>query len=171
LAKLANPGPRQQSKRDEITGACFMTVEYRRILLDGYPIVTTHEGDHLATRDGRSIRVDEAVHLRPCNLSKIICIHLSYRSCVDEYITGLPAAPTYFHKPISGLNSHKGNIIRPERCKWLNYEGEIAIVISKTCPNISAAEAGDYKNKWIRTYVNGELKQDDNTDNMEWDML
>jgi 5-oxopent-3-ene-1,2,5-tricarboxylate decarboxylase/2-hydroxyhepta-2,4-diene-1,7-dioate isomerase len=28
----------------------------------------------------------------------------------------------------------------------------------------------DFRNKYIRTYVNGELKQDDNTKNMEWDM-
>ena len=28
----------------------------------------------------------------------------------------------------------------------------------------------DFKNKMIRTYVNGVLKQEDNTDNMEWNM-
>ena len=28
----------------------------------------------------------------------------------------------------------------------------------------------DFRNKMIRTYVNGELKQEDNTDNMEWNM-
>jgi 5-oxopent-3-ene-1,2,5-tricarboxylate decarboxylase/2-hydroxyhepta-2,4-diene-1,7-dioate isomerase len=34
--------------------------------------------------------------------------------------------------------------VRPERCKWLNYEGEIAIVVGRTARNISPAEAGDY---------------------------
>ena len=33
--------------------------------------------------------------------------------------------------------------MRPEGCQWLNYEGEIAIVIGKTCRNVSPAEAGD----------------------------
>ena len=42
------------------------------------------------------------------------------------------------------LNSHKGNIVRPERCKYLNYEGEIAIIIGRHCRNISPEEAGDY---------------------------
>jgi 5-oxopent-3-ene-1,2,5-tricarboxylate decarboxylase/2-hydroxyhepta-2,4-diene-1,7-dioate isomerase len=28
----------------------------------------------------------------------------------------------------------------------------------------------DFRDKWIRTYVNGELKQSDTTANMEWDM-
>ena len=121
-----------------------MTTEYRRILLDGTPILTTREGDRLVTRDGRSVGVDQAVHLPPCNPSKIICVHLNYHSRVNEFITKLPAAPTYFHKPISALNIHKGHIVRPERCKYLNYEGEIALIIGKTCRNISPEEAGDY---------------------------
>ncbi|HZU65271.1 MAG TPA: fumarylacetoacetate hydrolase family protein [Novosphingobium sp.] len=192
-----------------------MTTEYRRILLDGYPILTTREGDRLVTKDGRSIAIDEAIHLPPVNPQKVICVHLNYHSRVNEFMTRLPAAPTYFHKPISALNSHKGHVVRPERCQFLNYEGEIAIVIGKTCRNVSPEEAGDYilgyavandyglhdfrdtdsgsmlrvkgsdtlcpigpglvtgwdfRNKAIRTYVNGELKQDGNTADMEWDM-
>jgi 5-oxopent-3-ene-1,2,5-tricarboxylate decarboxylase/2-hydroxyhepta-2,4-diene-1,7-dioate isomerase len=192
-----------------------MTTEYRRILLDGYPILTTRHGDELVTKDGRSIGVDEAVHLAPCNPSKIICVHLNYESRVKEFITKLPPAPTYFHKPITALNTHKGAVVRPERCKYLNYEGEIAIVIGRTCRNISPNEAADYilgysvandyglhdfrdtdsgsmlrvkgsdtlcpigpglvtgwdfRGKQIRTIVNGEVKQDGNTSEMEWDM-
>jgi 5-oxopent-3-ene-1,2,5-tricarboxylate decarboxylase/2-hydroxyhepta-2,4-diene-1,7-dioate isomerase len=192
-----------------------MTVEYRRILLDGYPILATREGDELVTRDGRSIALDEAVHLAPVSPSKIICVHLNYHSRVDEFITKLPAAPTYFHKPITALNTHKGAIVRPQRCKYLNYEGEIAIVIGRTCRNVSQQEAGDYilgysvandyglhdfrdtdagsmlrvkgsdtlcpvgpglvtgwdfRDKTIRTIVNGEVVQEDTTANMEWDM-
>ena len=192
-----------------------MTTEYRRILLDGYPILATRHGDELVTRDGRSIGVDDAVHLAPVNPSKIICVHLNYISRVREFITKLPPAPTYFQKPLTALNTHKGAIVRPERCKWLNYEGEIAIVIGKTCRNISPDEAGDYiagysvandyglhdfrdtdagsmlrvkgsdtlcpigpglvtgwdfRNKVIRTYVNGDLRQEGNTNEMEWDM-
>ncbi len=192
-----------------------MTTEYRRILLDGYPILTTRHGDELVTKDGRSVGVDEAVHLAPCNPSKIICVHLNYISRVKEFITKLPAAPTYFQKPLTALNTHKGAVVRPERCKYLNYEGEIAIVIGKSCRNISPDEAADYilgysvandyglhdfrdtdagsmlrvkgsdtlcpigpglvtgwdfRNKQIRTIVNGEVRQDGNTSEMEWDM-
>lgn len=121
-----------------------MTVEYRKILLDGYPILAQRDGDLLRTRDGRSVGVEEAVHLPPVSPTKIICVHLNYHSRVDEFITRLPPAPTYFHKPITALNTHRGDIVRPLRCKWLNYEGEIAIVIGRHCRNISPAEAGDY---------------------------
>ena len=91
-----------------------MTTEYRKILLGGYPILTTRQGDELVTRDGRSVGIDEAVHLPPTNASKVICVHLNYHSRVDEFITKLPSAPTYFHKPLTSLNSHKGDIVRPE---------------------------------------------------------
>jgi 5-oxopent-3-ene-1,2,5-tricarboxylate decarboxylase/2-hydroxyhepta-2,4-diene-1,7-dioate isomerase len=106
-------------------------------------------------------------------------------------------------------------VVRPERCRWLNYEGEIAIVIGRTCRNVSPAQAGEYiagytvandyglhdfrdtdagsmlrvkgsdtlcplgpglvddwdfHGKTIRTIVNGEVKQQASTDEMEWDM-
>lgn len=189
--------------------------EYRRILLDGYPTVVVPEGDRLQARDGRSVAISDAVHLAPTEPRKIICVHLNYKSRVDEFMTQLPANPTYFHKPVTALCGHKADVVRPKRCEWLNYEGEIAIVIGRHCRNISQQEAGDYiagyavsndyglhdfrdtdagsmlrvkgsdtlcpvgpalvtdwdfHNKSIKTYVNGELKQDGNTNEMEWDM-
>ena len=119
-------------------------VAQHRILLDGYPTVTSLEGDRLVADDGRSVAVDDAVHLPPVDPTKILCVHLNYRSRVDEFMTRLPAAPTYFHKPITALNSHGGAVVRPSNCQWLNYEGEIAIVIGRTCRNVSPDEAGDY---------------------------
>jgi 5-oxopent-3-ene-1,2,5-tricarboxylate decarboxylase/2-hydroxyhepta-2,4-diene-1,7-dioate isomerase len=189
--------------------------EYRRILLDGYPVQVLRQGENLVAPDGRVVAIEDAVHLAPSEPTKIIAVHLNYDSRTQEFMTKLPPAPTYFHKPITALNTHKGAVVRPAGCKWLNYEGEIVIVIGKTCRNISPEEAGEYiagytvgndyglhdfrdtdagsmlrvkgsdtlapvgpglvtdwdfRNKMIRTYVNGEVKQEDNTDNMEWDM-
>ena len=189
--------------------------EYRRILLDGYPTQVIREGDNLVASDGRVVAIDDAHHLPPVEPTKIIAVHLNYDSRTQEFMTKLPAAPTYFHKPITALNSHNGAVVRPAGCKWLNYEGEIVIVIGKTARNISPDEAGDYiagytvgndyglhdfrdtdagsmlrvkgsdtlapvgpglvtdwdfRDKTIRTIVNGEVKQEDSTANMEWDM-
>ncbi len=189
--------------------------EFRRILLAGYPTVVERCGDELVAGDGRTISIEDAVHLAPVEPRKIICVHLNYKSRVDEYMTKLPATPTYFHKPITALCGHMANVVRPKRCEWLNYEGEIAIVIGRHCRNISQSEAGEYiagyavandyglhdfrdtdagsmlrvkgsdtlcpvgpglvtgwdfHDKRIRTIVNGEVKQDGNTNEMEWDM-
>ncbi len=56
----------------------------------------------------------------------------------------LPPAPTYFHKPTSSLNAHGGAVVRPERCRFLNYEGEVAIVIGAVCRNVPPGEAAKY---------------------------
>lgn len=189
--------------------------EFRRILLDGYPTQVERRGDMLVANDGREVAIVDAVHLPPVEPTKIIAVHLNYQSRTDEFMTKLPPAPTYFHKPITALNSHDAAVVRPAGCKWLNYEGEIVIVIGKTCRNISPEEAGEYiagytvgndyglhdfrdtdagsmlrvkgsdtlapigpgvvtdwdfRNKRIRTIVNGEVKQDSSTAEMEWDM-
>ncbi|MCX4695629.1 fumarylacetoacetate hydrolase family protein [Streptomyces sp. NBC_01408] len=118
--------------------------EYRRILLDGAVFETVRDGDELVAADGRRVKIAEAHHLPPVVPSKVVAVHLNHRSRVEEFQTSLPPAPTYFHKPTSSLNSHGGAIVRPEGCQYLNYEGEVAIVIGRTCRNVSPAEAGDY---------------------------
>ena len=118
--------------------------DIRRVLLDGYPTVMVREGDTLVAADGRSVSVTDAVHLSPVEPTKIICCHLNHISRVHEFGVSLPPAPTYFHKPISALNAHRAAVVRPSNCKWLNYEGEVAIVIGRTCRNVSYAQAGEF---------------------------
>ena len=119
-----------------------MPTETRRVLLDGAAVEVRAEGDRLVAGDGRTVAAAAAVHLPPCTPSKIICVHLNYRSRVEEFMVSLGPAPTYFHKPTSALNAHRGHVVRPEGCQWLNYEGEIAIVIGSTCRNVAPADAG-----------------------------
>jgi 5-oxopent-3-ene-1,2,5-tricarboxylate decarboxylase/2-hydroxyhepta-2,4-diene-1,7-dioate isomerase len=118
--------------------------EYRRILLAGAAIQVTADGAVLVAGDGRRIPAAQAVHLPPSVPTKIIAVHLNHRSRVQEFGVRLPAAPTYFHKPTSALVGHGGAVVRPDGCKYLNYEGEVAIVIGRTCRNVSQADAADY---------------------------
>jgi len=118
--------------------------EFRRILLNGEPHSVHREGDELVTLDGERIPIDDAVHFPPVEPTKIIATHLTYRSRSDEFMTKLPPAPTYFHKPTTSLNAHMGEVVRPKRCKYLNYEGEIAIVIGEKAFNIGQEEAPHY---------------------------
>jgi 5-oxopent-3-ene-1,2,5-tricarboxylate decarboxylase / 2-hydroxyhepta-2,4-diene-1,7-dioate isomerase len=119
-------------------------VETRRIVLDGEPTTVTRQGNELIAPDGRRVPAEEAMHLAPCEPTKIICIHLNYESRVREFLAKMPPAPTYFHKPISSLNAHGGTVVRPPRCKYLNYEGEIAIVIGRECRHIAPSEAAEH---------------------------
>tara|TARA_B100000029_G_scaffold62362_2_gene55924 strand:+ start:2203 stop:3084 length:882 start_codon:yes stop_codon:yes gene_type:complete len=118
--------------------------ETRRILLDGSVVPVVVDADELVAGDGRRVAEADAIHLPPSEPSKILCVHLNHVSRVNEFQVSLPAAPTYFHKPTSSLNSHRGDVVRPDRCRWLNYEGEIVIVIGRPCRNVSPDEAGGY---------------------------
>ena len=119
-------------------------METRRILLDGVPTSVTRDGDELVAADGRRVGVDDARHLPPVEPTKIVCVHLNYESRRAEFGAKLAAAPTYFHKPITALNAHGGDVVRPPRCRFLNYEGEIAIVIGRETFHVSPDEAGDH---------------------------
>jgi 5-oxopent-3-ene-1,2,5-tricarboxylate decarboxylase/2-hydroxyhepta-2,4-diene-1,7-dioate isomerase len=117
-------------------------METRRVLLDGEATTVTREDDELVAPDGRRVPVDDAVHLPPVRPTKIVCVHLNYESRRAEFQAKLGPAPTYFHKPISALNAHGGAVVRPPRCRFLNYEGEIAIVIGAETRHIAPEEAG-----------------------------
>jgi 5-oxopent-3-ene-1,2,5-tricarboxylate decarboxylase/2-hydroxyhepta-2,4-diene-1,7-dioate isomerase len=118
--------------------------ETRRILWNGAPQRVERQGESLITNTNESILIADALHLPPVEPSKIIAVHLNYRSRVEEFQTKLPPAPTYFSKPVSSLNAHGGAVVRPPGCRWLNYEGEIAIVIGRQCRNVTPDDAAGY---------------------------
>ena len=119
-------------------------METRRIVLDGAPTTVTREGDELVTADGRRVAGADAKHLAPTEPTKIVCVHLNYESRVKEFGATMPQAPTYFHKPVSALNAHGGEVVRPPRCRYLNYEGEIAIVIGRETRHVAPSEVAGH---------------------------
>jgi 5-oxopent-3-ene-1,2,5-tricarboxylate decarboxylase / 2-hydroxyhepta-2,4-diene-1,7-dioate isomerase len=119
-------------------------VETRRILLDGVAVEARRNGEWLEAPDGRRVACERAIHLPPVQPTKIICIHLNFMSRVKELKATSPDEPSYFHKPTSCLNSHRGAVVRPKDCKYLNYEGEVGIVIGRTARDIPRAEAEHY---------------------------
>jgi 5-oxopent-3-ene-1,2,5-tricarboxylate decarboxylase/2-hydroxyhepta-2,4-diene-1,7-dioate isomerase len=118
--------------------------EFRRIVADGIVVEVTVEGAELVAGDGRRFAVEEVVHLPPVEPTKIICTHLNYRSRLEELGRAMPPGPTYFHKPVSSLNAHGGAVVRPAGCKYLNYEGEIGIVIGRVTRNVRPDEVPEY---------------------------
>src|ERR1035437_9439430 len=118
--------------------------EYRRILLDRAVPPVRREGEELVAGDGRRVSAAGAVHLPPVTPTKIIAVHLNHRSRVAEFQVRLPAAATYFSKTASALVGHGGAVVRPAGCKYLNYEGEVAIVIGRTCRGVPPSQAAGY---------------------------
>lgn len=119
--------------------------EWRRILHQGMPVwVKPEEGGVLRLGDGRVVDEASATYLPPCDPTKIICIHLNYDSRRVEFKAPPLVTPTYFQKPLSTLNSHRGFLNRPADCQYLNYEGEIAAIVGKPMRNIAPEDVWDH---------------------------
>ena len=118
--------------------------EWRRILHEGQPKWVKPDGDGLLLGDGRTIHEAEATYLPPCEPSKILCIHLNYESRRAEFRVPQIETPTYFQKPTTALNSHRGSLVRPQGTQYLNYEGEVAVIIGTPMRNVGRAEVWQY---------------------------
>jgi len=77
--------------------------------------------------------------LAPLIPGKIMAVGLNYRS----HLGGRPepAHPEMFYKPVTALQDPGGPIMMPRDATDLHYEGELVVVVGKTCRNVSSDEA------------------------------
>jgi 5-oxopent-3-ene-1,2,5-tricarboxylate decarboxylase/2-hydroxyhepta-2,4-diene-1,7-dioate isomerase len=102
-----------------------------RVLVDGEPCWGRREGAAIVLDDGTSLEEVSVTYLAPAEPTKVIAVHLTYRSRIEEYRARTPAEPSYFMKPPTTLNGHRGVIRRPHGARFLNYEGELAVVVGE----------------------------------------
>jgi 5-oxopent-3-ene-1,2,5-tricarboxylate decarboxylase/2-hydroxyhepta-2,4-diene-1,7-dioate isomerase len=116
-----------------------------RVLHEGHALDATLEEESVRAGD-LELPLDRVQRwLPPASPGKIIATHLTYRSRAQEYrMAQLPAVPSYFLKPPTSLSAHLEPVVRPAGCRFLNYEGEIAVVIGRRCREVGIAEALDY---------------------------
>jgi 5-oxopent-3-ene-1,2,5-tricarboxylate decarboxylase/2-hydroxyhepta-2,4-diene-1,7-dioate isomerase len=115
-----------------------------RILFEGEPVWGRRENDTIVLDRGGLVEEASAVYLAPAEPTKIIAVHLTYRSRLAEYNAGTPAEPSYFLKPPSTLNGHRGDIRKPRGAHFLNYEGEVAAVVGLRMKGVPADETLDH---------------------------
>jgi 5-oxopent-3-ene-1,2,5-tricarboxylate decarboxylase/2-hydroxyhepta-2,4-diene-1,7-dioate isomerase len=111
--------------------------EMRRILNGGVPSWVRVDGEDLVLGDGRRVPESSATYLPPCDPTKILCIHLNYESRRLEFRAPELVTPTYFQKPTTALNAHRGLLCRPVGHRYLNYEGELAAVVGRPMRNLA----------------------------------
>ena len=89
--------------------------EVRHVIKDGSEHWVEFKDGRIVFADGRSCGEDEVVHLPPCTPTKILCVHVNYISRYYEFNNTRtpPGSPTYFQKPLTALNAHKGELIKP----------------------------------------------------------
>jgi 2-keto-4-pentenoate hydratase/2-oxohepta-3-ene-1,7-dioic acid hydratase in catechol pathway len=76
--------------------------------------------------------------------AKILCIGINYLSHVKETGREIPKYPMIFTRFADSQTAHGAPIIRPTASHKLDFEGELAVVISRTARHVKAADAMDY---------------------------
>jgi 5-oxopent-3-ene-1,2,5-tricarboxylate decarboxylase/2-hydroxyhepta-2,4-diene-1,7-dioate isomerase len=116
-----------------------------RVLRDGVPTWGRRDGDTVVLEDGGVVAERDAHYLPPVQPTKILATHLTYRSRVTEYAMARPPEePVWFLKPPTALNGHRQQIRRPEGARYLNYEGELAVVVGRRMKGVREQDALDY---------------------------
>ena len=78
------------------------------------------------------------------NPSKIICLAFNYPKHAKEQNYTSAKEPVIFIKPRTTLCGTGSEIICPNFVKQLDYEIELAVIISKTCKNVDVTSSKDY---------------------------
>jgi 2-keto-4-pentenoate hydratase/2-oxohepta-3-ene-1,7-dioic acid hydratase in catechol pathway len=94
----------------------------------------------------KPIALDAAKLLIPLPIvSKILCVGRNYLDHVKEMNHDLPAEPVIFSKPPSSLLAYGGTIVRPRISERVDHEGELGVVIGRTCRHLKDDDnAADY---------------------------
>jgi 5-oxopent-3-ene-1,2,5-tricarboxylate decarboxylase/2-hydroxyhepta-2,4-diene-1,7-dioate isomerase len=123
-----------------------MTASERRVRVEveGEPRWGRLDGGEIVLGDGTRLDEATATYLAPAEPTKVIAVHLTYRSRVEEYRARTPAEPSYFMKPPTTLNGHRGVVRRPRGARFLNYEGELAVVVGHRMKGVRLEEALDH---------------------------
>lgn len=130
---LASPAPHQES-RARAAPCCA--------LLDGataWEIDGPFEGQR--KRTGRSWPLAEVRLLAPIVPTKIVCQGRNYVEHAAELNNPVPKEPLIFLKPPSSVIGPDEPILLPQISKRVDFEGEIAAVIGRTCSRLADSEA------------------------------
>lgn len=76
--------------------------------------------------------------------AKIVCLGLNYLDHAEESGLGIPEHPVLFARFASSLTGHKAPIILPKVSEQLDWEAELAVVLSTGGKDIAEADALDH---------------------------
>ena len=82
--------------------------------------------------------------LPPCSPTKIVCVGRNYADHAKELGNEVPKEPLLFLKPPSSLIAHGDQILYPALSQRVDFEGELAVIISKPARHVKAGDAMDY---------------------------
>ena len=114
--------------------------------LDGDDI-TVYEGNLFndPIKSNLKLKLEDVTVINPCKPSKMIALWNNYQSLATEKGLSKPNNPLYLNKAISCIIDQGENIIRPKTYNEnIFFEGELGIVIGRSCKDIVVSDAENY---------------------------
>jgi 2-keto-4-pentenoate hydratase/2-oxohepta-3-ene-1,7-dioic acid hydratase in catechol pathway len=110
--------------------------------LDGEQ-VSEFEGDMYRSprATGRVLQLSDVELLPPCEPSKVIAMYNNFRELFSKLDQRAPAEPQYLLKPPNTYIGHGALIRKPACDSRIIFEGELGIVIGRTCKDVPKEEA------------------------------
>jgi 2-keto-4-pentenoate hydratase/2-oxohepta-3-ene-1,7-dioic acid hydratase in catechol pathway len=99
------------------------------------------DGGRIATADRPPANAEI---LPPATPTKIVAVGRNYAEHARELGNEPPSEPIIFLKPPSALLGQNGTIVRPPQSARVDFEGELAIVVSKRARNVKADRWRDF---------------------------
>ncbi|MEM8743097.1 MAG: fumarylacetoacetate hydrolase family protein [Pseudomonadota bacterium] len=129
--------------------------KWLRFELDGQTRIGTlengtidiHAGDMFAGAEstGETAELADVTVVTPCDPGKMVCLWNNFRALTAKMEGEIPEEPLWFLKAPSSYIGTNETIRRPKSYDGpVVYEGEIGIVIGKTCSQVPEADIADY---------------------------
>ena len=110
-------------------------------------VITVHEGDMFAGPEptDQTLPLDSVSVLTPTEPSKMIALWNNFHAMAKKQGLSIPEEPLHLIKTANSFLPTGGTIVRPPSyCGKVVYEGELGIVIGKTCSGVTDDRAGDH---------------------------
>lgn len=111
--------------------------------LEGDTVITMGD-DYEEIDDPKKIFLGDAKILSPVEPVKIMAVGMNYLDHIKEMGHEKPSSPVIFNKFPQCIIGPEEDISIPEGTEFVDYEAELAIVISKLAYKVSKEEAKDY---------------------------
>ncbi|RDJ27373.1 FAA hydrolase family protein [Bosea caraganae] len=144
--------PIRHAAHEERASAAALWVRFTLDDGEGFGIVdgeaiAIHDGDMFAGAEptGETVALSAVTLLPPVAPSKIIALWNNFHALASKLAVPVPPEPLYLMKAPSSIAAPGATIPRPASYAGkVVYEGELGIVIGRTCTGVSPEEAGDF---------------------------
>ena len=127
----------------------WLQFDYKNIrslgLLEG-DTIHVHHGNlfNHPTPTNEKCSLEDVEILIPCVPKKMLALWNNFHSRAQHEGWAIPPEPLYFVKTPNSFNAHRKPIVRPSSYDGpVFFEGELGIVVGKSCSHVTVSEAAD----------------------------